>query len=372
MDVSVTLPASGNVVSASEIANDCFPAYLTGYERETLLFCKDWLNGKESFILQTSGSTGSPKPITVLRIQMITSARMTGQALQLASGDPALVNLHIRYIAGRMMLVRGLELKLPLTVTEPSASPLALFASETVFKLLSFVPAQLQTILEQTPEKLSILNKAKAILLGGAPITTAQETQLQRIEAPVFQTYGMTETLSHIALRRLNGATASEVYTVLPGVHIETDQRGCLVIQTPVVKEQSIVTNDIVQILSPATFRWVGRIDNVINSGGVKVQAERVEQEVASVLTQVQLNRRFFVAGIPHTQWGEVVALFMEGTPVADDQKIRLLEMLEQAGLSRYELPKEIFFMNTFLETPTGKVDKKLIVKELLEIKNEE
>ena len=187
-------------------APNFWPEAKTPYEADALAFCRAWLSGQTEFTLHTSGSTGTPKPIRLTRAQMRASAHLTGQTLGLRAGDVALVCLNIRYVAGVMMLVRGLELGLPMTIIEPAGNPLAGFDPANVrFDFTALVPLQLQHILDDTPEKLAILNRMKAILVGGAVVSPALEQALQVITAPIFSTYGMTETVSHIALRRLNG-----------------------------------------------------------------------------------------------------------------------------------------------------------------------
>ncbi len=358
---TLTLLSSGVTLTESEIRYGNWPQHLNGYERQALLFCHDWLNGKESFVLHTSGSTGIPKPIVLTRQQMAASARMTGKALHLQAGDRALVNLNVQYIAGIMMLVRGMELTLELTVTEPSAEPLSTFPAETRFDFLSFVPLQLERILTAEPGKLDILQHAKAIIIGGAPLIGTLEDALQIIEAPVFQTYGMTETVSHIALRRLTGTKRTDYYAILEGVQIETDSRSCLVIRAPALNDQVVVTNDVVEMLTATTFRWLGRADNIINSGGIKVQAEKVEKVVEAALQELEVTNRFFVAGLPHPSLGEAVTLFVEGTSLKREIEDRLRVELNRQ-LSRYEIPKTIHYLVIFPQTPTGKIDRRAVV----------
>lgn len=340
-----------------------FPSALSEYEKQTVRFCHDWLNGQETFTVATSGSTGTPKPILLTRRQMALSARMTAKALGLQSGDRALVNLSTQYIAGIMMLVRGLELGLSLTIIPPSSLPLSEFPETAHFDFLSFVPMQLQATLQQTPQKISILNWAKAILLGGAPVSEALTEQIQVIQAPVFHTYGMTETVSHIALKLLNGPGKQKYFTVLEGVEIHADESGCLVIRTPVLNDQEVITNDVVKLISNHSFEWFGRIDNVINSGGVKVQAEKVEAVVGRIFETLKLTQRYFIAALPHPELGEAVTLFIEGAPLTPTIEQHLWEGLRSSELPRYEVPKSISYKPVFLETPTGKIDKRRIVE---------
>lgn len=334
-----------------------FPGSVTADESQALLFYREWLSGKKQFTLTTSGSTGLPKPIQISRDQMIQSAELTGKALALQAGDKALVNLNTRYIGGLMMLVRGLVLKLQVTIVPPFLLPLQEFPLTTHFDFLSFVPMQLQALLEQSPASSVILNRAKAILLGGAPVNTALEKGLQSIQAPVYHTYGMTETLSHIALKRLNGPQQHDYYTTLPGVEISTDERSCLVISPPFKAAKPVITNDRVQLLSADTFSWLGRIDNVINTGGVKVQAEQVEKAVATVLEEKKLNYRYFISALPDDRLGETVTLFLESQPLSPEQATDMLNKIA-AHTSRYEKPTSVVSIPAFVETPSGKIDK--------------
>jgi O-succinylbenzoic acid--CoA ligase len=360
-----SLQLAGHSVSYQAIRQKDFPQDITDYEVQTLDFCREWLNGQDEFILYTSGSTGTPKAVPFHRLQLIASARMTAKALGLAAGYRALVTLPTQYIGGRMMLVRGFELGLHLTILPPSSLPLSSIADDARFDFLSFVPMQLQQTLLQTPHKVAILNRAKAILLGGAPVSTFLEDLLQPIQCPIYHTYGMTETISHIALKKLNTAGKQAYFTILEGITISTDARNCLVIQTPVLGNQSIVTNDVVRIISPSTFEWIGRIDHVINTGGVKVQAEKVEKAVEQALSRLQIQRRFFVAPRPDALLGEAVVLFIEGTPFSAAEEDMLTDSLA-TQLTRYEKPKAVKYIPAFCETPSGKLDKKQSVARIV------
>jgi O-succinylbenzoic acid--CoA ligase len=353
---TLTLLPSGRQFTDDLLPDDQAVDGLTAYERQTLQFCSQWQRGHEHFVLHTSGSTGVPKPVYLTRQQMAASARMTGKALRLQPGDRALVNLNTQYIAGIMMLVRGMELGLQLTVKEPSAMPLAGFATHERFHFMSFVPLQLLAILE-TDARVAMLNAAKAILVGGAPVPKLLEDRLHAIEAPVYQTYGMTETVSHVALRRVNGPQKQEFYTLTEGVSLTADSRGCAVIDTGFPDLLPVVTNDVVEIISPSTFHWLGRLDNVINSGGIKVQAEKIESKVEEFFGFLNIKKRFFVLGLPHPHLGESVTLFIEGNPLPSQIHSNLIELL-QSSLTKYELPKSFRYVSLFAETPSGKIDK--------------
>ncbi len=347
---TLTLLPSGRRFAADLLSEDQPGDGLTTYERQTLQFCRQWQSGQEQLGLHTSGSTGAPKPILLTRQQMAASARMTGKALRLNPGDRALVNLNTRYIAGIMMLVRGMELGLQLTVQEPSATPLAGFGPDARFHFMSFVPLQLLATLEKDAGGVAILRAAKAILVGGAPVPKVLENQLQTIEAPVYQTYGMTETVSHVALRRINGPQKQDFYTLTEGIRLTADSRGCAVIDTGFPGLLPVVTNDVVEIITPSTFRWLGRADNIINSGGVKVPAEKIERKAEEFFGFLYIRKRVFVRGLARPQLGESVALFIEGNPLPNQIQSDLIELL-QSSLTKYELPKCFRYVSLFAET---------------------
>lgn len=359
---------------------DTWPAPQTPYEAEALAFCRAWLANQQQFTLFTSGSTGTPKPIQLTRAQMTASAHLTGQTLGLRAGDLALVCLNARYVAGIMMLVRGLELGLPMTILEPSGNPMAgLDPATSTFAFTALVPLQLQTILsnpepQSRTKEVAILNKMKAILVGGAATSLTLEQALQEIDAPIYATYGMTETVSHIALRRLNGLDASDVFTALMGVDLGTDARGCLHITSAATNFERIQTNDVVDLIADSNgkrtqFRLLGRADRVINSGGVKVQPEQVELLIQSVLAtdKAALDKpipRLFVAGLPDERLGQRVVVISEWESITDDQWQRLQHAIRET-IGPYAVPKEHVTVARFAETPTGKVDQKATIAQI-------
>lgn len=329
------------------------PSTLTEYERQAVAFCERWLAGEERFELYTSGSTGEPRPILLRREQMEASARLTAAAVGLRPGDHAWVCVNTAYIAGVMMLVRGLVVGMEMTVVEPSGNPLAggewSGDPSRSADFTALVPLQVRAALRQTPDH---LNKLRVVLIGGAPIDPRLERDLQHVAPTCYHTYGMTETVSHVALRQLNGEGASDQFRPLPGVRLGLDGRGCLTICGPMTLGETVVTNDRVALAQDGAFTWLGRIDNVINSGGVKVQAEAVERAVAAAFA----GRRVFVAGLPDERLGERVVAFVEG---AGDRR------REEAvsGLEKYERPRQFVYRAQFCETPTGKVDRRATVE---------
>lgn len=331
------------------------PLPTSEYEQKVIDFCQKWLAGQSEFTIKTSGSTGEPKPIILTRTQMVASAKLTGKTFGLITGDRALVCLNVEYIAGMMMLVRGMELALKLTIIEPLGNPFANIANQ-YFDFLAFVPLQLQNLLENE-KSIEIINQAKAIIVGGAAVNEVLENQLQKIKAPVYSTYGMTETVSHIAVKRLNGINKSENFQVLAGVKIGIDGRNCLNIIAEASNNELIQTNDIVEILDENAFKLIGRFDNIINSGGVKIQLEKIEKSIENEI-KILNPKRFFAYGISDEKLGQKLVLFIEGEGIGSKIKEVFFKNI-QAILSKYEVPKEIYFVKNFVETPTGKIDKK-------------
>ncbi|SIT76957.1 AMP-binding protein [Pontibacter indicus] len=330
---------------------------LNGYEAKTLEFCRDWLNGVQEFPIQTSGSTGVPKQIALTRKQMEISARRTIKLLHLKADEHMLICLNTEYIAGLMMIVRGLLADMQMTIVEPVGNPLTLAPADEAYHFSSFVPMQLQTILHENGGSLERLNNMKAILVGGAPVSFALQRELQLLRVPVYHTYGMTETASHIALRLLNGPDAADYYETIEGVTIGQDNRGCLTITADITSNETLVTNDIVEILTPTRFRWIGRADNTINTGGVKVQTETVEVAVSEAMADLENAPRFFVASQPDELLGEKVILVLEGNSLPEETEQLVLDKMRSL-LHKFEMPKDVYYSPAFSETPTGKVSR--------------
>ncbi|WP_310392175.1 AMP-binding protein [Hymenobacter sp.] len=337
-----------------------YPAQLhepvNGYEARVLDLVRQWLTGTQAFTLTTSGSTGTPQAIVLRRRQLEASARRTGDFFDLGPGDRALVCLNCEYIGGLMMLVRGLERNMHLTVVEPQGNPLLdLVAPDAEFDFAAFVPLQLRALLaaNQAPR----LNAMKALLVGGATVDAALAEATRGLRAPVYHTYGMTETCSHVALRRLNGPGASTAYRVLTGIAAGQDARGCLTLRGDVTDDQLIITNDQVQLLDAHNFEWLGRADFMINSGGVKVPAEKVELVLDVALAEIGEARRCFVAGRPDERLGQAVAAFIEGPSLSAELEKRLQELLAER-LGRYERPRQLVYVPAFQATASGKLDR--------------
>ncbi|MBW7886716.1 MAG: AMP-binding protein [Caldilineaceae bacterium] len=359
-----TLTIAGHEYTPAALRNwdeRAAPADLSEHARYALEFSREWLGASDRFVVRTSGSTGEPKAIELSRRQMEASAVATGKALGLRAGMQALVCLPTRYIAGRMMLVRGFVLQLAMTLVDPAADPLAALPPSARFDFTAVVPMQLQTLLDGSARYRTVLDAMRAVLVGGAPVSAALERAVQRVQAPIYHTYGMTETATHVALRRLNGPAASETFTPLPGVELAQDARGCLAIRGPMSDGRWLQTNDLVELRDDGTFVWCGRWDNVINSGGVKVHVEQVERAIERWLLEQSLPGqepgRFFVAGLPDDRLGQRVSLIVEGAAWPKEMEQQLRAALAEQ-LDRYELPRRIIYVPDFVTTPTGKIDR--------------
>lgn len=360
------LELNGKSYLKEEIIQRSFPDDLTEYERNILDFCSSWLNHEqETYVLNTSGSTGIPKPIEISRQQMITSARMTQAALGLKENDHAFVCLNTEFIAGKMMLVRSMEIGMRLTILNPTSNPLLNLSPDQKIDFTAMAPLQMENILNDTPDKVSILNQMKAILVGGAPVSYALEEKIQRITSPVFLTFGMTETVSHIALRRLNGENKQLYFQGLQNVSFESDTRGCLVIHSPLTLEP-VVSNDLAELIGNDKFIWKGRIDHVINSGGVKVNPETVERKLEILFKQFPFNINYFVAGLPDERLGQKVCLVVEEQKLTSEEKEKIASLIPQKSWG-YESPKECIFIDRFSLTSTGKINKPETLKRLQE-----
>jgi O-succinylbenzoic acid--CoA ligase len=366
--MSDSLVLNGKVYLLRDLADRSGDPAISDHERRVLQFAQAWLSGRETFTVHTSGSTGQPKAIPLTREQMVTSANLTCRALGIAPGDRAFVCVSVEFIAGMMMLVRGFEMGLDITIVDPVSRPLAALPADSRFDLTAMVPLQLHETLQGGAHERAILNAMQGILIGGAPVSMALAQQLQQIEAPMYHTYGMTETVSHIALKRLNGPERSDCFRPFDGVDLGLDERGCLRIVSALTRGETLQTNDLAELYADGSFRWLGRIDNVINSGGVKVQTEKVETALEAWLLAyqggAQANRRFFVGALAHARLGQAVVAVIEGRPFEDQNAASpglentLRQHLQQV-LTAYEVPRKVYFIDKLIETPTGKIDRR-------------
>lgn len=347
---------NGHRFSYAEIASGIHLDSPTEFEESTLEFSRQWLSEVNSFELATSGSTGNPKTIVITRKTMQVSAAKTAQSLGLSAGDRALICISTSFIGGKMMLVRGFEIGMNMVAIEPSSNPFEGLSADSHFAFMAVVPLQLESML--TSPHRERMNPMKCILVGGAPIDPGLESMAQQITCPVQATYGMTETASHVALRRINGERRSELFQAMDGIFFDQDSRNCLRIDAPDLLNSSVQTNDVVELAGVDQFRWLGRADNVINSGGVKIHPEVVENEVFRILGGQSLGRRYFVSGIKDPRLGQKLVLVIEGAELPTSEKNEILDRLRD-NLAKHHSPKSICFVPQFKETSNGKIKRR-------------
>lgn len=302
-------------------------------EEDLRSFLAEWHNDSPCLEVQTSGSTGTPKRLTVRKEQMWQSARLTCEYLGLKQGDKALLCMPLQYIAGKMMVVRSLYAGLDLIVREPSGHPMA--EVDVPLRFAAMIPLQVYNTL-QVPEERERLGRTDILIIGGGAIDAALEAELQELPNAVYSTYGMTETLSHIALRRLNGPEASPVYHPFPSVRLSLSTEGTLVVEAPLVADEKLQTNDIATLHPDGSFTLLGRKDNIINSGGIKIQIESVE-----ALLHPAISVNFAITSVPDPKFGEAVVLLMEKEkrePVSSERHYRVVATLA-TGKLRHSLP---------------------------------
>ena len=310
------------------------------HEKDLGLFLQDWLDINDYVFVQTSGSTGKPKKIKIYKQAMVNSAIATGDFFKLKPGDSVLHALPAKYIAGKMMLVRAMILGLDLSIIKPALE--LNIDTRKHYDFSAFIPMQLQYNLDK-------IENIKSIIVGGGRVSSLLRQLVSKLKTRIYETYGMTETVTHIAVKKINHleyVDALSLFEVLPYIEISTDARSCLVINAPRLSPQLIITNDIVKLHANKTFSWLGRYDHVINTGGVKVYPEVIEEKL-----QNKLERRFFIAAITDDVLGQKVVLVIEG-------KKKLLDASLYDGLQKYEIPKTVFFISVFKETDTGKVNR--------------
>jgi o-succinylbenzoate---CoA ligase len=323
---------------------------LSDHEKKAIKLCQTWINNKQDFEFHTSGSTGTPKTIRFKRSQLIASAKLTARALDLKPSDTSLICLDTDFIAGAMMVVRSMVTGMNMIIEAPSANPLEAITDKVDF--IALVPYQISEIIEKTPSK---LDHVGTVIIGGAPLKKDVIETLQRFSAKFYATYGMTETITHVALQKLNGPDRQDYFQLLPGISALLDSRECLIIEAEHLG-MPVVTNDIVELIDVDTFRWLGRYDQVINSGGIKISPEKIEQAVEIVFQELKISNRFFVAGINDPKLGKKVTLIIEGT--ADSAIIEKIKIQLAERLDKYEVPKEILFADHFAETASQKIDR--------------
>ena len=324
----------------AEGAGNCPPALWDLY-----LFLNEWFDASPVITVQTSGSTGVPKGLVVRKDRMMQSARLTCEFLNLQAGDTALLCMNLRYIGAMMMVVRSLVAGLNLVVRPASGHPLS--DVEVPLKFAAMVPLQVYNTL-RVPAERKRLEHTDILIIGGGAVDDSLEAELKTIPIAAYSTYGMTETLSHIALRRLNGEAAFKCYYPFPSVELSLSAENTLIVKAPLICDDVLQTNDIACLCSDGGFTIAGRKDNVINSGGIKIQAEEMENRL-----QPFIPVPFAVTAVPDPRLGQALTLLIAGKP-----DIKELENKLQAVLETYYRPKHIFITELIPQTENGKIDR--------------
>ena len=316
-----------------------------------IAFCRDWLAGQETFIQQTSGSTGAPKLQVLSRTQMEASAAATGAFFGTTTREHLLCSLNPSFIAGKMMLVRAMVWNCPITLVEPSANPL--LGLEEQFTFVALVPLQVEAGLAEEKSR-KLLQSIPHVLIGGAALPHKIQQGLVQQGIRAWQSFGMTETVSHIALAPIEEGEL--VYQPLPGVAIGINEQDCLWIQSPMSGSEKIQTNDTIELRSKNTFVWLGRADFAVNSGGIKHFPEQLERRIAPLLEKTCPGCAYFLYGEKDSRLGEQLVLYVEGT--GEENKRLALEAGLKQILGKYEVPKKIYFKAAFAYTPTRKINR--------------
>ncbi len=333
---------SENIVSVS----------INPWEKEIYRFIITWLSDSDHIVQFSSGTTGKSKEIRLSKKSMIHSACMTLEYFSLSKGNTALLCMPVDYIAGKMMIVRSMIGEMDLYLSEPRGTP-----DINILPVVDFcamVPLQASNLLMCREDLLPL----RKLILGGAAISLELEKLLQRVTTEVYATYGMAESSSHVAIRRLNGSNSQKSYVALPGVAFSKDDRGCLVIETNYLPEK-IITNDLIEFTSPVSFTWLGRYDNLINSGGVKIVPEEVEAMIAS-----KTLLECVVVGLPDEKLGQKLVFVFEKDQAPDS----FHTLKEDLGniLPRRWRPKDILMVDKFPRNDVFKIDRQRIIEMLL------
>ncbi|MCY1663315.1 AMP-binding protein [Chryseobacterium sp. SL1] len=328
-------------------------SFETEFEIRVKNFLNEWFSDSDTVKVQTSGSTGTPKVFDIEKSRMMNSAEMTCNFLGLQEGDTALICLPVEYISGKMMVVRSMMRKLKLIVTDPSVKPV-----ETLDQKIDFC-AMTPLQVENSLDKLYLI---KNLIIGGAAVSEDLKNKMQEAlktsdsENFIFETYGMSETLSHIGLKQIL-PEPEEYFTVFENVEISLDERNCLRIYAPKLNPDILQTNDLVEIKNKKQFKFLGRIGNVINSGGAKIFPEQLE-----ALVKKEIPNEVVFLGIDDVSLGQKLIAVIEGEK-SDDliKKIREIQFEKS-----FHKPKEIAFVEKIPRTPNGKVSRKELLKLIL------
>jgi O-succinylbenzoic acid--CoA ligase len=318
----------------------------------------DWINPELTTLeIFSSGSTGTPKAISHKKQFIQSSAELSMEALDIAPGGHSFLAIPAKHVGGMMLIIRSLIHGLALWYTAPHIR-INLNTAEKI-SLCSITPLQALALLESEDSSNLFFNQVEIILIGGAVISPAINQWLQSISSLCYESYGMTETISHIALRKINGPDRQDFFTALPGVSLMQEADQSLSIHAPSIGVEHLHTNDIVEWLGDGRFRFLGRKDNVINSGGLKIYPEALELELSS-----SIFSPFAICGIPSEKYGEEVVLVLEGNP--DFLQLEAVESIITA-LKRPDRPRSVLVVDSFPRTENGKILRKQLREMLLQ-----
>ncbi|MBN1339179.1 MAG: AMP-binding protein [Bacteroidales bacterium] len=327
---------------------------LSHWESDIFSFIREWYSDNDDVELRTSGSTGKPSFLRVKKNIMAESAQRTLQFFRLEPGDKALLCLPAGFIAGKMMILRAIVGELRLMATEPSGNPLRNISGE--FDFAAMIPMQVYNILNES-DGINKLNNIRNLIIGGGIIDSELREKTSKLANKVYETYGMTETLTHVALKKLNEPGKQKYFRALQGISFSREENGCLAIHAPYISPKKIITNDIAVLHNPHEFEYAGRLDNIINSGGIKISPEDIEGRLKPFI-----HGEFIIAGFPDPKLGEKLVLILE------EQSLQTLKTPDIPGslLKSFEKPGKIIAVKSFERTASGKIIRKKVMEEAL------
>jgi len=325
------------------------------WRKKVFAFIADFLDTEQSALeQQTSGTTGEPKKIVLDRGAMLASARRTLKYFGLEPGHKALLCLPVDYIAGKMMVVRALTGGLDLVLAEPSGLPF-LEMEEEVVDFTAVVPLQLYNSLKAGED----LSRIRKLLCGGGELSANLRGSLKELEQPlIFESFGMTETYTHIAIRQINGERPDTSFRALEGVELFLDGEGCLIIRDQCFQGGEIRTRDLAELDDDGLgFTWLGRADNVIKSGGIRIIPELLEQQIGNIL-----GRSCLVLPEKDERLGQQLLLVVEQPQEESGQAAgstpgSIRDLLKE-HLPAFEMPRRVLFTQEIPRNESMKPDR--------------
>jgi O-succinylbenzoic acid--CoA ligase len=313
-------------------------------------FMTDWYGPKSTVTVKTSGSTGIPKEIVLKKADMTLSAKNTGNFFGFKANQTLLLNLSPNYIAGKLMIIRAITFKMKILVAPLSENPLMALQDNIPIDFAAFVPYQIKSIVNH-PESKNKYEKIKNVIIGGAPLGMEERRIISQLRNNSYGTFGMTETITHFALNRIENE--NDIYECLADFKVSQDERNCLVLGPNQMISKSIITNDVIDLIDDRKFRWLGRIDNVINSGGIKLHPEKLEQQ----LFENNCKDRFYFTKRKSDKFGEELILVIEGKDSYEKREVYAFAMKDWPS---YQKPKTLIFLSKLKETQSGKIIRKV------------